>query len=92
MGFGVMIARVAIAIGVIAMIGGVVWWFAYYSQWQGAFALLDVKIGCLVTKAAECQAFREFIGASSIPSYQPGVFLGGLIMVVSGIVMLKRRA
>lgn len=80
------------ALGALAMALAIVWWFVYYSQWKGPFELFDVKLGCLFFKSFECRAFQQFIGPSSIPVYQPGMFLGGLIALVGGFAMLKRRS
>lgn len=75
----------------IGLIGfAILWWFAYYAQWEGAFGLLRLKIACLDGATRECLFFQQQI-RGSIPTYSPVVWWAGLAAFVVGFVQSRWR-
>lgn len=73
----------------IALMGiAVIWWFAYYAQWQGAFGLLSVKLPCLDGATRECLLVQRAI-EGNIPTYSPVVWWLGLAAFVAGFVQSR---
>jgi hypothetical protein len=61
-----------------------VWWFAYYSNYSGAFGLLDLKLMCITGATDECVFFRERMGRTIVPTYYPIFWYVGLIALAVG--------
>jgi hypothetical protein len=78
-------------VGFAVLVFAVLWWLAYYGQWQGWFGLLDVKFNCLSGGTFECDSFQEFIGKSTIPVYSPMAFWAGAILSIVGLYLSRRR-
>ena len=81
----------ALIVGLIIWALAILWWLAYYGQWDGWFGLIDVKIGCLMGDAFECGNFRDFIGPSTIPVYWSPVWYLGFVFVAIGLFMSRRK-
>lgn len=78
-------------IGFILWAAALLWWFAYYAQWEGAFGLMRLKIMCIVGASHECMFFQEQINKTSwIPTYSPILWWGGCLAFFVG--RMQRRA
>ncbi|MGE0563102.1 MAG: hypothetical protein AB7O50_01185 [Pseudolabrys sp.] len=69
-------------IGLASWAVALLWWFAYYAQYQGPFDLLGAKFSCINGATRECEMFQSQI-ATAIPTYDPvfwyaGLFLGAI--------------
>jgi hypothetical protein len=82
----------AILIGLALLAVTAVWWFFYYSQYNGSFNELALKTPCLATMTDECLAMQKQLAGSMIPAYQPVLFWAGAAILGLGIVQqLSRR-
>lgn len=82
----------AILIGLALLAVTAVWWFFYYSQYNGSFNELALKTPCLATMTDECLAMQKQLAGSMIPAYQPVLFWAGAAILGLGIAQqLSRR-
>jgi hypothetical protein len=76
---------VATRIGFLLWAVALGWWFFYYAQWQGAFALMRLKLMCIAGTSHECTFFQQMIGRTSwLPIYSPLVWWGGCLAFFIG--------
>ena len=61
------------------------WWFAYYANYGGAFQLLSMKIYCINGASSECLFFRQQIGPAFVPTYYPIFWYAGVIALAVGV-------
>ena len=57
------------------------WWFAYYANYGGAFQLLSIKIYCINGASRECL----YIGTKVGPMYYPIFWYAGVIALAVGV-------
>jgi FtsH-binding integral membrane protein len=63
------------------------WWFAYYSNWHGAFGLMRLKLMCITGATSECEFFQQQISRiSAIPTYYPVFWWAGCVAMIVGLV------
>ena len=83
-------AAILIGLALLAVTG--VWWFFYYSQYNGWLNELALKTPCLATTTDECLAMQKQLAGSMIPAYQPVLFWAGAAILGLGIAQqLSRR-
>jgi hypothetical protein len=82
--------RAVFTYGLAVLAAAVVWWLAYYSQYQG-LGSLDVKIACLGGEAVECTGLQHFIGPSAIPVYSPMLLWVGIVVTLIGLYLTRRN-
>ncbi len=75
---------VASKIGLGLMVIALLWWFAYYSNYSGAFGLLDLKFMCISGATRECLFFQERMGPTAVPVYYPVFWYAALIALAIG--------
>lgn len=69
-----------------------VWWFAYYANWGGAFDLMGLKLLCITDATPECEFFQEQMSrTSSIPTYYPVFWWAGCIAMMVGLVQSRSQ-
>lgn len=61
-----------------------IWWFVYYAQYGGAFALMELKLPCLSWPTRECLFFQQQI-RSPLPRYVPAFWYGGILAFAVGL-------
>ena len=61
-----------------------VWWFAYYAQYAGAFDLLGLKFMCITGATSECEFFQQRLGSTAIPAYRPVFWWAGCVAMMIG--------
>jgi hypothetical protein len=67
-----------------------VWWLAYYSQYNG-LSDLGAKFACFSNDAPECAIVQSFIGPSAIPVYSPMLLWAGLVVSLIGLYLTRRH-
>ena len=67
------------------------WWFFYYSQYDGWFRQLGEKAPCVFVATDECRYMQKRLPGSAIPRYHPELFWAGLIAVALGVVQRESR-
>jgi hypothetical protein len=87
-------ARLFLNIGLGLMALSLLWWFAYYAQYEGAFDLLGLKLLCITGTTSECSFFQEQMSAAAapVPTYYPVLWWCGTIAVAIGLFMSRREA
>jgi hypothetical protein len=60
------------------------WWFAYYANYEGAFGLMKRKIMCINGATYECLFYQKMMGPTAIPTYYPIFWYAGLIALAIG--------
>lgn len=66
------------------------WWFAYYANWGGAFGLMGLKLMCITGATSECEFFRTQISKiSAIPTYYPVFWWAGCAAMIVGLVQSR---
>jgi hypothetical protein len=80
----------AIYLGIVFCLVSVVWWFAYYAQYGGAFGLLNLKLACIGFATPECAFFQANI-RGSIPRYVPVLWYAGMVTLAFGVWQLWQR-
>jgi hypothetical protein len=73
--------RLATKIGLIAMLIALFWWFAYYTQFEGA-SFMRQKIWCIAETTANCAFYQQIGGA--VPTYSPWLWWIGLALALFG--------
>lgn len=81
----------AIVAGLTMCTAALVWWLAYYSQYDDWFQHLDVKAPCIVTTVEVCRTMQKPLATSAIPVYQPILFWAGLLVFAFGVVQQCSR-
>lgn len=71
-------------IGVGLMAAALLWWFLYYAHYEGAFGLMGLKLMCITGSTMECDSYREWIGKTVIPAYQPALWWAGVTVYAAG--------
>ena len=82
---------VALLVGVALWGLTTVWWFSYYSQYDGWLGQLGEKAPCVFMATDECSYMQKRLLGSAIPRYHPELFWAGLIAVALGIVQRESR-
>lgn len=59
------------------------WWFAYYANYGGAFELLGLKFMCINGATDECLFFQKSI-RTGIPTYHPIFWYAGMAALAYG--------
>lgn len=77
--------------GLVVMVFALCWWLAYYGQFHGVFAFLDVKLKCLNGDAYDCTSYQGAIGQSAIPVYSPYSWYVGIGLTLVGLYLSRRR-
>lgn len=68
------------------------WWFAYYANWQGAFGLMRLKLMCITSATSECEFFQTQISKiSAIPTYYPIFWWAGCVAMIAGLVQSRNQ-
>jgi len=83
-------ARAVLLFGLAVMTAAVVWWFAYYSQYQG-LNFLGHKFACLSGEAMECSFYQDQIGSSVLPAYSPMLLWAGTVVALVGLYLTRRN-
>lgn len=66
------------------------WWFAYYAHWQGAFGLMRLKLMCITGATSECEFFQQQIARiSGMPTYYPIFWWAGCVAMIVGLVQSR---
>lgn len=82
----------AILIGLALLAVTAVWWFFYYSQYNGWLNELALKTPCLAMTTDECLDMQKRLVGSMIPAYHPVLFWAGAVILGLGIAQqLSRR-
>lgn len=69
-----------------------VWWFAYYANWGGAFDLMGLKLMCITSASSECEFFQEQMSrTSAIPTYYPIFWWAGCVAMMVGLVQSRAQ-
>ena len=69
------------------------WWFAYYANWHGAFGLMRLKLMCITSATSECEFFQtQTSKISAIPTYYPIFWWAGCVAMIVGIVQGRSTA
>lgn len=79
-----------IYLGLAFCLVSVVWWFAYYAQYGGAFGLLGLKLACIGFATPECAFFQAQI-RGSIPRYVPVLWYAGMITLAFGVFQIWQQ-
>lgn len=74
----------AIYLGIAFCLASVVWWFAYYAQYGGAFGLIGLKLACIGYATPECAFFQANI-RGVIPRYVPVLWYAGMVTLAFGV-------
>ncbi len=80
----------AVYLGLAFCLVSVVWWFAYYAQYGGAFGLLGLKLACIGFATPECAFFQAQI-RGSIPRYVPVLWYAGMITLAFGVFQIWQQ-
>jgi hypothetical protein len=68
------------------------WWFAYYANWGGAFGLMGLKVMCITSTSSECEFFQTQISkVSVIPTYYPVFWWAGCVAMIVGVLQARRQ-
>ena len=74
----------AVKLGLGLWVISLIWWFAYYAQYGGAFRLLDLKLACVSNATRECLFFQQNI-RGLIPVYWPIFWWAGVAALTVGV-------
>jgi hypothetical protein len=83
-------ARALLIFGLSVVGVAVVWWLAYYSEWQGLGGL-GLKFGCLSNDSADCAGLQTLIGSSAVPVYSPMLLWAGSVVALIGLYLSRRN-
>ena len=83
-------ARAVLIFGLAVIVAALVWWLAYYSQYNG-LADLGAKFACFSNDVPECAIVQSFIGPSAIPVYSPMLLWAGLVVALVGLYLTRRH-
>lgn len=68
------------------------WWFAYYANWHGAFGLMRLKLMCITSATSECEFFQTQISRiSAIPTYYPIFWWAGCVAMIVGLFQSRNQ-
>ena len=82
---------IALLIGLVLWAVTSVWWFFYYSQYDGSFKQLGDKAPCVFVTTDECRYMQKRLLGSAIPAYRTELFWAGLIVIALGGVQRQSR-
>lgn len=68
-----------------------IWWFFYYSQYDGALQQLGTKAPCFAVTINDCLDMQQRLSGSAMPVYHPVLLWAGLIAVILGIMQRRTR-
>lgn len=60
------------------------WWFFYYAQYGGPFALIGLKLACVGVTTSECAFFQSHI-RGTMPRYVPVFWYAGMAALAFGV-------
>ncbi|RYE07955.1 MAG: hypothetical protein EOP22_15575 [Hyphomicrobiales bacterium] len=83
-------ARAVLTFGLVVIAAALVWWLAYYSQYNG-LSDLGAKFACFSNDAPECGIVQSLIGSSAIPVYSPMLLWAGLVVSLVGLYLTRRH-
>jgi hypothetical protein len=83
-------SRAVLVFGLVVLAAALVWWLAYYSQYNGLTALGD-KFACFSDDAPQCVTIQMLIGPSAIPVYSPMLAWAGIVVALVGLYLTRRN-
>jgi hypothetical protein len=82
---------VAILVGTALWAVSLVWWYSYYSQYGGAFELIEQKLVCIAVTTDACLGIQQKLIMSAIPAYHPELVWAGAIFLIIGFLQRRSR-